>query len=565
MGGTPVSALSVPAGIGGGGSNVSFSTASSGSPTGAAAAAAAAPASPLLSHLDLRGLELTDDFVNVLCSVLPRMLFRSVDLSDNRITDASCAMLATCTANPLLHTVDLSRNPGIQTASGAVLELLRSAEQSAVEFRLSLTDFCGERGRTRCDFPLAGVRYDPTSDSRLVTWCDASEKIVIWDAALSGTGVMVPYVEFHPKWVGWDCKGQRLAAACAAGRTFAQKQHQTCVLVYESNIEQKAPWKIAGQSDYINARFHPTEQNLLLAWMSGRSFSIYNVEKRQHLKSMSIPLMMEKAIPKHAFIWSRGDGNPDLLLWGQKTRLALMVLPLNPGSASVPSDFEERVKRWGDPVKIERPHLMSCKDVALRPSKSELIFATCGQDKNIHFWDSRGKKKRTFVMPGKKTEGLEELVWSCDGSIIFAAMNTTVIAWDWVAGSRVGEFSGVHDKTIWGMALSPSGGTLATCSQDGGLALWHCKSSGVVRTERLVPPDPSDAGELPHFSSLSTQPTEDRRTICDTASSHYTQDASPSHCSNTYTSHYSSTYITTSDQVSTPSRPPSVSRYFINQ
>ena len=263
--------------------------------------------------------------------------------------------------------------------------LLRAAPASAAEFSLALNDAGAEQSAWEAAASLAGVAWDPTGKPRVLTWCDGVENVTLWDFGEPSAQTTLPFVEPYPKHACWDAAGGRIAVACAAASCSPGAAASTrvgggggcggtCVLVYAPPYT-KQPWLITGDTKYVNVSFHPTCRNLLLVCRSGRDLAIYAADTRKLLKTLapSPPSMLqEKAVPRHLHVWSpQREGSPSLLVWGNKSKIVIMLLPVDEARGVVRDDAEEALRRWGSPSRIENPHLLTTWASALHPSRSD--------------------------------------------------------------------------------------------------------------------------------------------------------------------------------------------------
>jgi WD40 repeat protein/serine/threonine protein kinase len=94
-------------------------------------------------------------------------------------------------------------------------------------------------------------------------------------------------------------------------------------------------------------------------------------------------------------------------------------------------------------------------------------------------WDVKSRKERVRIDHGGQSFGSSAAL-SPDGRILamtygFDDFENAVSLWDTSSGKHLGTLAG-HKQTIWSLAFTPDGKTLATSSSDGTLRLWNVKS-----------------------------------------------------------------------------------------
>ncbi|HAT20192.1 MAG TPA: hypothetical protein DCS85_08560 [Verrucomicrobiales bacterium] len=106
-------------------------------------------------------------------------------------------------------------------------------------------------------------------------------------------------------------------------------------------------------------------------------------------------------------------------------------------------------------------------------------LATVTRDGYSIIWNTATRRERLRIEHGGQSLGSSMAV-SPDGAILALTygiddFENTVSLWDATTGEHLGTLPG-HKQTIWSVAFSPDGRTLATSSADGTLRLWNVAS-----------------------------------------------------------------------------------------
>ncbi len=106
-------------------------------------------------------------------------------------------------------------------------------------------------------------------------------------------------------------------------------------------------------------------------------------------------------------------------------------------------------------------------------------LATVTRDGYSIIWDTGTRRERLRIQHGDQSFG-SSMAISPDGTILALTygiddFENAVSLWDATNGVRLGVLSG-HKQSIWSVAFSPDGRTLASSSADGSLRLWNVAS-----------------------------------------------------------------------------------------
>ena len=106
-------------------------------------------------------------------------------------------------------------------------------------------------------------------------------------------------------------------------------------------------------------------------------------------------------------------------------------------------------------------------------------LATVTRDGYSIIWDTDTRRERLRIQHGDQSFA-SSMAISPDGTILALTygiddFENAVSLWDATNGVRLGVLSG-HKQSIWSVAFSPDGRTLASSSADGSLRLWNVAS-----------------------------------------------------------------------------------------
>jgi WD40 repeat protein len=98
--------------------------------------------------------------------------------------------------------------------------------------------------------------------------------------------------------------------------------------------------------------------------------------------------------------------------------------------------------------------------------------ATAGAEGVVRLWDVDGLAARGDPL-GPLAAALTDVTISADGrTVVAAAANGEVARWS-TAGRAAGSPFAAEDNTVWAVALSPDGATLALATDDEVVSLWR--------------------------------------------------------------------------------------------
>ncbi|MFL6276469.1 MAG: WD40 repeat domain-containing protein [Blastocatellia bacterium] len=161
--------------------------------------------------------------------------------------------------------------------------------------------------------------------------------------------------------------------------------------------------------------------------------------------------------------------------------------------------YSEKVSIWNLEAGELTTTLVGFKDftsgVAFSPDNHRLAM-TSFNDRRVTLWDvAKGRLMKTFTMPPQQTSGGEpynagavDLAFSPDGHTLATAVDRQAYLWDISTGEIKGTLIG-HTSTIYAIAFSADGKTIATISRDATARLWDAatgQAKAILRGHNLA-------------------------------------------------------------------------------
>jgi WD40 repeat protein len=177
-------------------------------------------------------------------------------------------------------------------------------------------------------------------------------------------------------------------------------------------------------------------------------------------------------------IWCSRTGEILGTLWGHTAKVVSLAFSPDSGRL-VSASWDNTLKVWdlAEAQESRYGHVYSIGALAISPDGS---WAGTGQeDGSVALTEITGKSETRIV--GKHAAAAWKCKFSPDSRwFVSGSKDGTITAWPVAAGEPV-TFAG-HERAVGGLAFTPSGDTLVSCSWDGTIRLWNPRTGA----ERMV-------------------------------------------------------------------------------
>jgi WD40 repeat protein len=431
------------------------------------------------------------------------------DLAKSRLLAAEAANESVPTA--LLLSIEALRIKDTVEARGALLASLERPSAQAVAYLHGHDDIVWNMARSPDGKTVASGSRDGT--------------IILWDvqghkpkgAPLRGDGATVTGVAFSPDGRTlasgsayhavylWDVRSRRriaflperddvtTVAISPDGRTLASGT-LAGTGVHFWDVAQRRSLNVPSREDptagFVNSvEFSPDGRTLASA-TSGGTVELWDVRARRRTSALAYSIsdgVKSVAFSPDGKTLAAGGEGGTMFLWDGRTRRrkggplrghrgSVECLAFSPDGKTLASGSADRTialwdvrhhRRLGAPL---RGHADAVRSLVFGTDGKSLISG--GADGTIIVWDLERSLRLGVRVGNRQSLGV---AFNPQGTILAAEDGRSVVLWDVVHRSRLGEPLRAHTDSVEALAFSPDGKTIATGSWDKTVILWNVR------------------------------------------------------------------------------------------